>query len=250
MVGTWKNPFALGINPILINTGKCYCFSFANENKPLKHVKTELIFNESFCPLLITFCSILNDKVPDVAFLQSLLLFDFLCFIYFEYCWYILCLTLLSIYKHVPICFFIKFLGAPKPCKKGDQILLSLENLVLAHFIQSIMKLTFHFATWLLLLCKPPVCTRLCWLKLLYHHQSAYITFCIQRDVCNAAEHFSLLKSKSQFVKVWMNICHSLKPFPTNWETFHPAFGFHIHFTQPLPQPDKWLKFAQQLTIK
>lgn len=153
---------------------------------------------------------------------ERLLLFEVFSFIYFEHCWCILCLLLLSIYKHVPICFFILFLDAPMLRERGDQILLSLENLALAHFIWSIIRLAFHFPIWLLLLGKVPVCTRLCWPKLLLHHQSVYRILCIQRDACNAAKHIFLLKSKSQSVKAWMSICHSLKPFPRNRLSFHP----------------------------
>lgn len=209
--------------------------------------KQNQFFNEPFCPTLITFFSILNDRVPDVALLQSLKHYWYLIF----FVLYILSIAdvfyvlLLSIYKHMPFWFFL-FFGL---LVRGDQILRSRESLVLAHLIWSIIKLTFHFPIWWLLLCKSPVCTRLCWLKLLLHQQFVYRIFCSQRGVCNAARHISPLKNKSQFVKVWMNICHSLKPFPRNCLSFHPAFGFHIHFAQPLPQPGKQLKFTQQLDI-
>lgn len=41
MVGTWKNPFGLDINSILINIYKHSYSSFANKNRHLKHVETE-----------------------------------------------------------------------------------------------------------------------------------------------------------------------------------------------------------------
>lgn len=65
-----------------------------------------------------------------------------------------------------------------------------------------------------------------------------------QAVLCNTSL-LQALKSMPQPVKVWMNICHSLMPFPRNCWSFQPALGFHVHFSPAWPTN----KFTQHLDI-
>lgn len=151
----------------------------------------------------------------------------FFRFTYFEHGSCILYLMFLPICRHVPICFFLLFFCAPMPGKTGGQILLSMESLVLAHLIWSVIELIFHFPIWLLQLFKAPMCTRLCWLFCDF----LIISLCTECSVCR------------EICATMQNTFLCWRVNPSLWETL---FAITSSFPQKLPfnSPCIWISHS------